>query len=107
MVTFLSPGGGMDPARVGELHRLSLHCYSGFGQTKVIEDGNKVVREAEDSTSNKRLRITRQWDVLRTKGVLGQHGHQEVDPKPGMPHQPQPATKLPEGLYTAFGKQLS
>eukprot|EP00969_Alexandrium_andersonii_P235837 10411954-Alexandrium_andersonii.AAC.1 len=43
--------------------------FSGWGQSKVVEDANKEMREKETKdTNNKTLRSVRQWDAIRSRG---------------------------------------
>eukprot|EP00974_Lingulodinium_polyedra_P086616 8394041-Lingulodinium_polyedra.AAC.1 len=55
-----------DPEVLSVLGRLSDKVFSSFGQTKVIEDSLKALRDQEVSeTRNKRLELERQWLTLQ------------------------------------------
>ena len=72
-------GRGMAPADLSYAQSLSRDIWSSWGQSKVVEDGNKVVRDREErDTTKKRLAPGNQWAVLRGKGVIALHGRQEV-----------------------------
>eukprot|EP00974_Lingulodinium_polyedra_P118677 11168127-Lingulodinium_polyedra.AAC.1 len=95
-------GGGVLPAEMDTLCQFARLLFSGWGQTKVCEDANQVVRESESrSVRNRVLNITKQWDVMRTKAVISQHGRTELDPSPGQPGFPLHPQPLPAGLYWA------
>eukprot|EP00974_Lingulodinium_polyedra_P040818 3922733-Lingulodinium_polyedra.AAC.1 len=51
---------------------------------------------------NKRISVPKQWDGLRSRGVIGAHGWQEVEPAAGQEEQPQ-VPQDPKVLYQARG----
>ena len=65
------------------LSSFSQRVFSGFGQTKVIEDGLQRLRSSEQRTvANKKVECARQWSTLRGQKVLGLHQRDEVEPPP-------------------------
>eukprot|EP00974_Lingulodinium_polyedra_P099587 9645527-Lingulodinium_polyedra.AAC.1 len=79
LVDLLPAVGTTLPAGTLEfLQDYSRSMWSGWGQSKVIEDANKEAREKEsrDSTS-KVLKEVKQWDALRSRGVIVAHGRVE------------------------------
>eukprot|EP00974_Lingulodinium_polyedra_P063524 6133437-Lingulodinium_polyedra.AAC.1 len=70
----------MTAANLATLQQCSRDIWAGWGQTKLIEDGNREIRQQESfDTNNLTLSIAKQWDSLATRGVVGQHGRAEVD----------------------------
>eukprot|EP00974_Lingulodinium_polyedra_P080822 7829488-Lingulodinium_polyedra.AAC.1 len=71
--------GDCGPEVVEELRRYGRLLYTGFGQTKLVEDANGEVRDTEVfTTKNKALRPLRMWHALRSRNILRNHGRQEV-----------------------------
>ena len=88
------------------LQQLHAYCYflfTGFGQTKVVEDALKQLRDVEDrSVTNSRLERVRQWALLRDTNILGLHCRPELDPQvPPEPVKPH----LPHSLFSCFDQQ--
>eukprot|EP00974_Lingulodinium_polyedra_P104425 10108312-Lingulodinium_polyedra.AAC.1 len=89
------------------LRKVADTIFSGWCQSKVVEDGNKVVRDEETRavTNKSSLKPARQWDTLRSREVIAGHQRQELDPQPGAAEDAsqQEAPKVGEGLFTARG----
>ena len=76
-------GDTLLPEDLEEVRALSKAIWSGWGQTRLVERGNKEVRAQESfETSKKVLSQAKQWDSLRTRGVISQMGRAELDPSP-------------------------
>ena len=71
-----------DPALLEPLKSMARRLWLGWGHTKMIEDGNREMRDRETrETTNKSMKILKQWDVLRSRQVLATHGESYMDPK--------------------------
>ena len=46
------------------------HLFAGIGQTKVVEDGAKVLREAEAVAAHKTVTVRAKWHALNRSSVL-------------------------------------
>eukprot|EP00974_Lingulodinium_polyedra_P020524 1986002-Lingulodinium_polyedra.AAC.1 len=56
-------------------------AFSGIGQTKVVEDGVKVLREAEKASANKVLGPRAKWSALLNSKVITElHRLPAIDP---------------------------
>ena len=102
-ITDLLPlvGNVMASDSVEQLHSVSDKIFGGFGQTKVVEDANKEVREKESRTvANKLVSMVRQWGCLRTKDVIAKHGKGELDPTPHGPGVPAEWPEVAKELFT-------
>eukprot|EP00974_Lingulodinium_polyedra_P054152 5207136-Lingulodinium_polyedra.AAC.1 len=87
------------------LEALARKIFSTWGQSKVIEDGNKEIREKEDrDTTCKLLGIRKQWDALVAREVIKAHGREEVKPTGAPTARPPP---LPKDLFSCKGHQDS
>ena len=88
-----------------ELASHSRLLFTGFGQTKVIEDGIKEVRDRADrDVCNKRLACVHQWKALQDTRVLGKHGREELAP----PAENMPARgKVPWSAFSSYGSTPS
>eukprot|EP00974_Lingulodinium_polyedra_P026702 2574660-Lingulodinium_polyedra.AAC.1 len=63
-----------------EVVQFARLVFSGWGQTKVCEDANAVVREKETrDTTSKVVAKTKQWDSLRARKVIELHGGTEIE----------------------------
>ena len=63
--------GDTDDAILLELGELACNIFSGFGHTKIIEDGLKTLRQAETMDNvNKRIAVWRRYSVLRDNGTM-------------------------------------
>eukprot|EP00974_Lingulodinium_polyedra_P028690 2762413-Lingulodinium_polyedra.AAC.1 len=63
------------PEAVQQVTTVSRQVWSSWGQTKVVEDGNNVMRDLETrAVKSKKVGIPAQWDALRSRGVMEQHG---------------------------------
>ena len=94
-------GNVMAPDSVEQLQSLSDKIFGGCGQTKVIEDVSKEVREKESrAVASKLVSMVRQWDCLRTKDVIAKHGKEELDPTPYGPGVPAAWPEVTEELFT-------
>eukprot|EP00974_Lingulodinium_polyedra_P081004 7847504-Lingulodinium_polyedra.AAC.1 len=97
-----SPDGPPLAARLQTLHKFSLNLFTGWGQTKVVEDGLKQLREAERAEStNGRLEVIRQWGVLRDREVVGLHKREEIKPEVS---EDAPKPSLPQSLFICWNK---
>eukprot|EP00974_Lingulodinium_polyedra_P007089 672245-Lingulodinium_polyedra.AAC.1 len=106
LATCFTETGQISAADEDALAKLSRDIFSGLGQSKVREDGNKEICDAETfTTKNKALLPTMMWDTLRSRKVLEKHGRQELDPRPGQEGLPGALPKVPRDLYTAQGHQ--
>eukprot|EP00974_Lingulodinium_polyedra_P020496 1983899-Lingulodinium_polyedra.AAC.1 len=81
LLEMLQPDGTFSEANLRVVKYQVAELFGGWGQTKVIEDANKQVRELESQGSLKKV-VGRAsaWDTMRSKGVLESHGRPEVDP---------------------------
>ena len=81
VATFAAESGDVaDDDVLTELAELSTTLFSGFGQTKVIEDGIQRLRGQEErALANRSVDLARQWASLRDKGVAALHRRPEVD----------------------------
>eukprot|EP00974_Lingulodinium_polyedra_P043786 4203978-Lingulodinium_polyedra.AAC.1 len=76
--------GAMPPDSLASLKQYARDIWAGCGQSKVVEDGNREVRECEDfDTKNKVLRQLRMWHVLRARKVLDAHRRSEIGEEAG------------------------
>eukprot|EP00974_Lingulodinium_polyedra_P111387 10773742-Lingulodinium_polyedra.AAC.1 len=67
------------PALVAQLQEWAHHLFQGWGTTKMIEDGNGILRDREDRDSKRKvLRCTKQWDVLRSNQLVASQRREEV-----------------------------
>eukprot|EP00974_Lingulodinium_polyedra_P102156 9892841-Lingulodinium_polyedra.AAC.1 len=72
--------GGQAEA-VHQATECSKQIFQSWGQTKVVEDGNREMRNLEShDVLNRTIGLAKQWDGLRTREVIKAHGWQEVDP---------------------------
>eukprot|EP00974_Lingulodinium_polyedra_P074567 7227006-Lingulodinium_polyedra.AAC.1 len=90
LTDMLLPFGGMAPGDLKEAKEWSMQVWGGWGQSKVVEDSNKQVREQESLGSlNKTVSRCTAWAVQRGKEVIGSHRRQEVNPDDlGIPEDP-------------------
>eukprot|EP00974_Lingulodinium_polyedra_P028530 2749575-Lingulodinium_polyedra.AAC.1 len=67
-------------------------AFVGIGQTKVVEDGVKVLREAEEGSKSKKLGPRAKWCALYNSAVLaGLHRLPAVDAaKAPLPKEAEP-----------------
>ena len=97
-------GSTMSVADMEDLQRFAEVVWSGFGQSKVVEDANKEVRDKESrDTTNKHLKIAKQWNTLRSMRVLQSHQRQEPDPNPGGVGAPSEVEPFQESHYSVKG----
>lgn len=69
-------------AKREQLKQQSQALFKGWGQTKVVEDALKELRDVQDRTvTNKRLEAQRQWLVLKGTGTIAAHRREEVEPE--------------------------
>jgi hypothetical protein len=72
--------------------------YGGWGQTKVVEDTNKVLRDRETrDVTNRRLSCVSYWSAARGGKTIGLHDRTEIEPAAD---QEAPG-KLPMGTFSA------
>eukprot|EP00974_Lingulodinium_polyedra_P074780 7245392-Lingulodinium_polyedra.AAC.1 len=77
----LADGSGMQPSDLQAAKELAAQVWSGWGQSKVVEDSNKQVREQEGFGSmNKNLFRANVWNSQWAKKVIEVHKRAEVDP---------------------------
>ena len=63
-----------------ELHEASKQLFSGWGQTKLIEDGrNKLCGTEQRHSQCSTAPIIRQWASLRDEQVVASHHRAEID----------------------------
>ena len=63
------------------LHFFAKGVFSGWGQTKVIEDGLQRVRDKETrDTTNRRMTAARAYRVLHESDVAALHGREDFEP---------------------------
>ena len=75
----VAAGGGAEGWVLWQLSTVARQIFSGFGQTKVVEDGIGKVRDHEDfDVKNKKVSLRAQWSSLREEKVLEMHGRREV-----------------------------
>ena len=93
---------GLSTEEVQQLKAWGKNLWSGWGQTKVVEDGNRIVREHETKdVTNKTVSIAMLWDGLRSAKVLESYGRAEAVPPPDTPPDQEP--KLTKDLFDAVG----
>ena len=97
---------GLTTAESQQLKAWGQRLWSNWGQTKVIEDGNRVVREKETRVvTNKAVSMAMQWDGLRSAKLLETYGRAEVTPRPNTDADPEP--RLTRDLYHATAHKPS
>eukprot|EP00974_Lingulodinium_polyedra_P094568 9166408-Lingulodinium_polyedra.AAC.1 len=88
---------GMPDAELREVRQFSQRLWQGWGQSKIVEDGNKLARGVEtEDTDTKAMASMKLWDVLRSKEVMASHRRQEIDPDQAsqpLPVAPRPPSK--------------
>eukprot|EP00974_Lingulodinium_polyedra_P021282 2056334-Lingulodinium_polyedra.AAC.1 len=58
---------------------MANRIWGGWGSSQIVEEGNKELRHREDKdTTNKVLKLTKQWDILRSSKLIARHGREEV-----------------------------
>ena len=58
-----SEGHKLEPEHLQQLRELSTGIWGGWGQTKLVERGNREVREQESfDSARKTLSVAKQWD---------------------------------------------
>eukprot|EP00974_Lingulodinium_polyedra_P007475 710907-Lingulodinium_polyedra.AAC.1 len=63
------------------LHTFACQALSGWGQTKIVEDSLKELRDSEArDVTNKKLELARQWALLNDRNTIALHGRVEVAP---------------------------
>eukprot|EP00974_Lingulodinium_polyedra_P097477 9449357-Lingulodinium_polyedra.AAC.1 len=75
-----------------EISTVATEVFSGFGQTKVVEDVLNPLRDHSDRDSKHgRLRLVRQYCLMRDQGLLQMHRRTEVtDPSGDVAPTPLP-----------------
>eukprot|EP00974_Lingulodinium_polyedra_P113186 10956029-Lingulodinium_polyedra.AAC.1 len=65
------------------LHDLALAVFTGWGQTKVVEDAFQRMRDREErDVKNRKLMLTKRWSHLRDEAVIRPHARTEITPPP-------------------------
>lgn len=66
---------------IDRLLELVKALYMGWGQTKVVEDTNKVLRDRESrDVNNKRLNLVNYWSAMRGGKTIALHDRTEIKP---------------------------
>ena len=66
-------------AELRDVQTVCRQVCKGFGQTKVVEDGNREARARERQDAlNRKISITKQWDALRSAEILGLHRRRDI-----------------------------
>jgi len=89
-----------------QLGVLARQAFSGWGQTKIIEDGLKELRHREEhDTTNAHISKVRQWASLRDAKVIGLHKLQELEAAENPDVEAPP--KLSKHAFTCRGAKPS
>jgi hypothetical protein len=68
-----------DPELLQSLKTMSRRIWLGRGHTKMIEDGNREMRDREArDTTNKSMNIMKLWDVLRSRRIMELRRREEI-----------------------------
>ena len=74
---------------------MTKQLFTGWGQTRIIEQANREIREQERFDSwKKAVSTAKLWDSLRSRGVIDKFDRTELDPEAG--HSEAPAEGSPE-----------
>eukprot|EP00974_Lingulodinium_polyedra_P044053 4228483-Lingulodinium_polyedra.AAC.1 len=64
-----------------QLATMATQVFSGFGQSKVVEDSLNRLRNVEERASKgKVLSLVRQYGILRDESICNLHKRPELDP---------------------------
>eukprot|EP00974_Lingulodinium_polyedra_P055776 5364200-Lingulodinium_polyedra.AAC.1 len=91
--------------KLSALHSFAVRAFSGWGQTKVVEDLLQRLRTSETTTvRNAKLMARRQYGLMRDQAVIGLHQRSEVvtDPANLPPDCPPNSTWAARGHEPAF-----
>ena len=85
------------------LDALAKSIFTGWGQTKVVEDGIRELRDVEQrGTTNKKVAAIRQLGILRDRKVIALHKREEFEPTtPAVT----PKATTPWSTFTAKGTE--
>eukprot|EP00974_Lingulodinium_polyedra_P108604 10511907-Lingulodinium_polyedra.AAC.1 len=104
----LGPGPLDQASRLAELRTLATNAFSGWGQSKVIEDLLQRLRDAQDrQVTNKTLELQRQWHLMTKGDVIGLHKRQQVQPNPDPVQVHTRTGRTTWSMYTVKGKTPS
>ena len=90
------PGGFRQ--MIVKLVRMARALYAGWGQTKVVEDTNRVLRDRETrDVNNRRLSMINYWSAMRGGKTIALHDREEISPHPDT----QGRTTIPAGMFSS------
>eukprot|EP00974_Lingulodinium_polyedra_P028264 2727255-Lingulodinium_polyedra.AAC.1 len=74
-----SPDPANDPGLLAVLKSMATSLWKGWGTSALVEHGFKELRDRESrDTTNSVLEKFKQWDVLRSRGVMEADRRQEI-----------------------------